>query len=230
MSQNQFHSDEFRRSRKIKVGQATKKRTSRLALGALAGNLLCVVPGVPALMAVLGLKARSAIKHSPLTLRGAPVAWAAVLLGAVLTVGQVGAGYVGYQQFNAARQGAATALARGLDGNVDAFVDAFEPNGERVQREIAAEVFLGEAALRFGELVSLRPVSAGTWSPANLQALLLDGEQDFQLNFEHGRVRVHVELGERGLDPRLSSVELIDPARGTMIYPGVSTVADHPGY
>ena len=230
MTQKTFHSDEFRRARKIKVGQAVRKRTSRLAIVALAGNALCVVPGVPALMAVLGFKARGNIRRSPLMLRGTPLAWAAVALGLVLTAGQGLAGWMAYQQLQAARGGAALALDRGLSGDVDGFVDAFVDDGERVQREIAAEVFLGEAALRFGELVSVEPIAAGVWSPDNLKALLIDGEQEFALNFKEGRVRMHVVLGRRGLHPRLSTVQLLDPERGTMTFPGMSTVADHPGF
>ncbi len=230
MSQQPFHSDEFRRARKIKVGQSTRKRTSRLALAALAGNALCVVPGAPALMAFLGFKARTAIRRSPLIMRGTPVAWAAVVLGVVLTAGQGVVGWMGYQQFRAARGGAAVALDRGLSGDVEGFLGVFVEEGERLEREIAAEVFLGEAALRFGELLSVRPVSAGVWSPDNLKELLLEGEQEFALRFKEGQVRMHVALGRRGLSPRLSSVRLIDPVRGSMTFPGLATVADHPGF
>ncbi|MEE9404773.1 MAG: hypothetical protein V3V20_07765 [Algisphaera sp.] len=203
---------------------------SRLAVVALLGNVLVVVPGVPALMAILGLKARGDIKQSPLLMRGIPVAWVAVMLGVVLTLAQAGAGYVAYKQFDMSRRGAALALSHGLSGNVESFVDAFTDEGERVQREIAAEVFLGEASLRFGDLASVRPVSAGVWSPENLRMLLIDGKQEFQLNFEHGRVRMRVMLAERGLNPRLGLVQLIDPERGTMTFPGASQVADHPGF
>jgi len=166
----------------------------------LAGNALCVVPGIPALMAVLGFKARGNIRRSPLILRGTPLAWSAVALGVVLTAGQGLVGWMGLQELQATRGGAALALDRGLSGDVDGFVDAFVDEGERIEREIAAEVFLGEAALRFGELVSV------------------------------GRVRMHAVLGQRGLKPRLSEVQLIDPVRGTMTFPGLSTVADHPGF
>ena len=230
MSQQNFHSDEFRRARKIRVGQASSKRTSRLAVAALAGNALCVVPGIPALMAVLGFKARGNIRRSPLILRGTPLAWSAVALGVVLTAGQGLVGWMGFQELQATRGGAALALDRGLSGDVDGFVDAFVDEGERIEREIAAEVFLGEAALRFGELVSVEPVSGGVWSPDNLKQLVLDGEQQFALNFKEGRVRMHAVLGQRGLKPRLSEVQLIDPVRGTMTFPGLSTVADHPGF
>lgn len=230
MSKQSFHSDEFRRARKIKVAQAAPKRTSRLAVTALAGHALCVVPGMPALMAVLGLKARGNIRRAPTMLRGSVLAWSAVVLGVVLTAGQGLVGWMGYKQLNAARDGAVLALDRGLSGDVDGFVDAFSDQGERIEREISAQVFLGEAALRFGELISAKPVSAGVWSPDNLKALLIDGEQEFALNFQEGRVRMHVSLNRQGLTPQLSTVRLIDPAQGTMTYPGLSTVADHPGF
>ena len=230
MSQQTFHSDEFRRARKIKVAQTAPRRFSRLAVTALAGQALCVVPGVPALMAVLGLKARGNIRRAPTMLRGSVLAWSAVVLGVVLTAGQGLAGWMAYKQLDIARDGAVLALDRGLSGDIDGFVDAFSDQGERVEREISAQVFLGETALRFGELISAKPVSAGVWSPDNLKALLLDGEQEFDLNFKEGRVRMHVSLNRKGLVPHLSTVRLTDHVQGAMSYPGLSTVADHPGF
>ena len=224
-----FHSDQFRRARKIKVGVTAKKKVSPLAVAALAGNALAVVPGVPLAMAALGWKARRGIRRSAMTRRGTPIAWAAVVLGLGLTAAQGVAGFAAWRHLDAARGGAALALDRGLSGDVEAFVDAFVVEGTRVEREIAAQVFLAEAELRYGPLASVRPDPAGVWSPDNFRRLLVDRVQHYTLNFERAAVRTHVALGGGLLGPRLKSVELRDPAHGSLDFPGTAQVAGHPG-
>ncbi|MHC4993158.1 MAG: hypothetical protein ACYTGC_19470 [Planctomycetota bacterium] len=217
----EFHSDEFRRARRISLGH--EPVVSTLPAQGLTWSLLFFVPLVPLIGAIIGFRGGIIVRRDGLPNGGFRSAMA-VLLGLIFTVGQVGLGYRGYQYVGTLKNAPQEAIAASVAGDLETFESQFA-DGDIEPVPMAAQAFVDEVQRRYGKLVRCRRIS-GLGVPNAVYEIELD---DRTLEAE-ASFTVMGAPGVEWLESRLSYLEIRDPELGDLRFPGTepSRVASHP--
>lgn len=218
-----LQADNFQQSRKVRVA-APEVRSSRLAwVALLLGVVAWAVPLLPAVVIFMAAGVLVAVRRAlklNIKLRGGAFAAIALVLGVAGFAAQSYVGVRGYAVYQQLQAGPTSAIADGLDGDVDGFLAAFP---EASAGPDAAELFLGELESRYGALIHAKPKQ----SPKVFAAF---GEQSvtqsYRLQFTRGIVTAEAVLRPQPTDalhwpapPSVGSLTIIDSAHGTLVFP-----------
>lgn len=199
-------------------GDDIPKRTSGLAVASLVCSLVCCIPALPAVGALLGLGSFVAIGRNVM-LRGRGLAIAGILLGILITVGQVVVGSYSYKVFMFIAMGPQQALTAGLTGDVAGFKSNFHGAGATAA-DAEAQAFLRALTDRYGALNTIHPVQqqqGGTFGQPVVKF-------PYVAEFENGQVDVDVEIAfsdpkQGGFILKMVSITVHDPDKGDLTFP-----------
>lgn len=135
---------------------------SRLAAAAL---VLSVLPVGSLLAPVLGIASLVRLRRRP-ELRGAPLAWAAIVLGTASSALMVGGGYAMYRSFDELANRPSRALAAAWRGDAAAFrAEMVRPGSEATAAQLAR--WVAPIRDRLGQLVDVRMADAPPPPPSD---------------------------------------------------------------
>lgn len=196
-------------------------RTSILAIASLVCSLVCCVPGLPALGALLGLGGLLAVSRNPM-LRGTGLAIAGIVLGVLFTLGQgliVMGGVRGYTEL---RDAPVRMLEIGFAGNYSDFRDRVAGAGTDEQ----AEQFFNELRDRHGEVRSAEIDFDGFMRQFQQAGGTVDDEVTFvwRIEFERATVELEAVMREEDQVPGAEyiifhSLTVRDDERGDLRFP-----------
>lgn len=202
------------------------QQNSTMAVVALVCSLIFFCPITTLLGPVLGLIALATIGSNP-RVKGKGLAVAAILIGAVLTVGwgvgiyKGGQWFRGYVQF--AMHGPQEALNVGFDGDIQRFKGHFHGRGASVSDQ-QAQQFIDTLRERYGEFQSSnvpQQQQQQVQQPAPGQTSM---SMPYQLQFSQGSIEAEVELimadpNSGQMMKKLGYILVKDPDRGNLRYP-----------
>ncbi len=201
-------------------GNDIPRRTSGLAVASLVCSLVCCIPALPAIGAILGLGSLVAMGRNVM-LRGRGLAIAGIVLGVLMTVGHVvvipwlirGGLFVA--------NGPHLALSAGVSGDVAAFKSNFHGAGATAP-DAEAQAFLEAITARYGAIQGFGP-------PQQMGSTPGDPVVPFRYSatFANGTVDVDVEIAfsdkqTGGFFYKINSIAIRDPDKGDLSYPPAS--------
>lgn len=200
-----------------------KPKTSGLAVTSLVCGLICCIPLLTPLLAILfGLLAVLTIQGNPLK-KGMGLAVAGIVLGLAVTAGQVGIGLKGYAGFKMFRDAPMAAMQAGFSGDLDGFRAQFGAAGEAANN-VQAGSFINQLRVRYGE-----------FQRSDLDFMAFQGMKPVQPNqtvftipwllvFDNGEVLAEFTFDQDEQTPNsdtliFSEVRVIDAAKGELVFP-----------
>lgn len=221
---------------------AGQQKTSGLAVGSLVCSLICCLPGLPLIGALLGVGALVSIGNDPAR-RGKGLAIAGLAIGGLLTLAQIGVGPKLYQATKifyeiaskivpTMETGPRDALNAGFSGDVAGFKDAFHGAGATAP-DADAQAFIETLRARYGDFVDSQLAQQSQGTPPTRQPSIV---VPYVLEFENAQVDAQVEiilLDTEGPDApqvvmKLGSIEVLDEQRGDVKYPPEGGVTPSP--
>lgn len=172
---------------------AEERTTSGLAIASLVCSLICCIPGLPLIGALLGLGGVVTIPKNP-RVKGTSMAVAGLVLGLILTIVQGGMIYMSVQVFSRMM----TAMTETPDaifqpvnqGDTAAFRNAFHGNATNAS-DTEVRQFMDEVTARYGRFVSGRiNETAQANQPASQQPVV---PIEYVLEFDGPDGRIEVD-------------------------------------
>lgn len=205
---------------------STTPRKSGLAITSLVFSLIGIIPCLGLITAPLGilLGVIGVVSISP-PKTGKGMAMAAILIGIVLTAGQVFVVKKGYDFFYGfyalAMKGPNDALTLGFSGDVAGFKGSFYGAGASAP-DSEAQAFLAELTKRYGTFTSAAMDESG--GQPNAQPGQPTIALPYNLRFGGTTVKAESELifadqASGAMVKKLGYVHVIDPTNGDLVYP-----------
>ena len=193
--------------------QQAAPKTSAMAVASLVCSLICCIPVLPAIGALLGLFALVSIGSNPMK-RGKGLAVAGLLLGILFTAGQIYFGYTAYRTVMIFKDGPYEALQPGFQGDYATMRANFGAAGQAATDE-EARAFIEGLRAAYGELqgseIDLSQYQ-GMQQPGPGQTTVT---MPWVLVFDSGRVDAELsftESDQAGQDDKIifSSITILD--------------------
>lgn len=206
---------------------AVAPRKSGLAITALVFALLGIIPCLGLILAPLGvlLGIIGVVSINP-PKTGKGMAIAAVLIGLVLTVGQVFVVKKGYDFFYGfvalAMKGPNDALTKGASGDIAGFKASFHGAGATAP-DAEAQAFLAQLQTRYGAFTSAAFDESSGGQP-NSQPGQPTVVMPYMLNFGATRVKAESEIvfadqSTGSMVKKIGYIHVIDTVNGDLVYP-----------
>ncbi len=201
-----------------------ERQMSGLAIGSIVCSLVCCVPGLPAIGALLGIASAVTISSNPQR-KGMGLAIAAIIIGASITALQAWGGYQLYQfgqRLVDSIEEAPRQVFEPVNANdPDAFRDAFHGPGATASDD-EVQAFIEAVQDRYGAYRSHQlDDTRGAAQPGMGDESFV---QAYVVEFEHATVEADVEIimadpntGQFVFKP--GAVRIIDPDRDDLEFP-----------
>lgn len=206
------------------------RRGNTWSVVALLCSLCVVCPPLTLLGPVLGVAALLAARRHPQRGGRRAAIWA-IALGLAVSAGwAAGARWWHVHVRRPMIDGPRIALQAGLDGDISAFVSAFDVS-ESPEAIEEARAFLREVRRRYG---TLRRMTQHDQAAPPARPTILRPVIPYQLTFEHQSVTASAEFvllaqGRRGLVLKFAWICLEDPVQGDLSYPVSADMTGRPG-
>ncbi|MEM7227719.1 MAG: DUF4190 domain-containing protein [Planctomycetota bacterium] len=222
---NEFVSDEFGRSRSVRV-QSTKRSLSIMALASFVLGILFFIPLFPMVACVLGFLAMQRTKDS-IALKGRSLAMAGLCFGLVSSVLQVFAGVQAYRVYDFATNGPERVITYALAGNTDDFRSAFINDAGMASDQSIAR-FSDTLRRRYGGLQSVTLQDTQDIVQTDRGASFI-ANYEFTFNDRTVPASVHMLIADGALPGVLSGkierIEFSDEEQGSLEFPIPLSVA-----